>query len=146
MAELEDKIKSYVIHNITSHFGKAGVDFEVRIKSILTSLGQSDIVWSNVNFTNSIEEILNEGDKQYGYQLLSEELDSLLSKLSDFIRKTRDNLMRIKVRNIIISEAHNVHLVKRFITRKLLFVDDFHWQMFIKWRYNEKESRTETVT
>jgi len=78
-----------VIHNITSHFSKAGVDFEVRIKSILTSLGQSDIVWSNVNFTNSIEEILNEGDKQYGYQLLTEELDSLLSKLSDFIRNTK---------------------------------------------------------
>lgn len=135
-----------MIHNITSHFSKAGVDFEVRIKSILTSLGQSDIVWSNVNFTNSIEEILNEGDKQYGYQLLTEELDSLLSKLSDFIRNTKDGLMRIKVRNIIISEAHNVHLVKRFITRKLLFVDDFHWQMFIKWRYDEKESRTETVS
>ena len=53
----------------------------------------------SILFTQTVEEVLNDKNKDLGFHVLSEEINSLLSYMTNEVSSSKDRLLKFKIAN-----------------------------------------------
>lgn len=88
---------------------------------------------------------MSENDQKLGFDVFNEELNQLITNMTNEVKHRKDKLLKIKIANYIASLVNNLNTNKRLCELHIDNKNDFEWQVALKWYYTGSKVNKEVV-